>query len=202
MKCNCFFIPRLLFVMGILFLGSCKNDTSEKEIPENVNGSNKREFVSRESSDEEFHKFLDSIENYILTDYLTERDLRSISKDQRKFQVARIDLNSDGKPETLVNFVTPYFCGSGGCSMVLLDDNLQPITTFTGISPPVFVEPAVQKGWKTLIVHAAGNWRRLSYFNGSYPTNPSMVEPTASPPSKDATALFDSGKKAIATYTF
>ncbi|MFD1079553.1 DUF6624 domain-containing protein, partial [Longispora fulva] len=60
------------------------------------------------------------IRNYLTSEYLTANDLEIITQEQRKFQLFQIDLNNDGEKEVFVNFITPYFCGSGGCTILLL----------------------------------------------------------------------------------
>lgn len=186
----------VLVIMGLLIF-SCKNRESENSSTEPL------ELFDEDGpeNDPAFAKLLDRLENYILTDYLTERDLRVIPKDQRKFQLYQIDLNNDGKQEILLNFVTDYFCGSGGCNMVLLDDELRP-TEFTEMQPPIYAEVEIENGWKVLKVRSNGKWRKLIYEDGSYPSNPSLIGGSDNPPSKAATILFDNENSEVKTYTF
>lgn len=189
-----------IVLVGLIF-NSCKNQDSEKTSTETNKIVTEKGVVS-ESENVEYAKFLDKIENYILTEYLSERDLRTISKDQKKFQFRQIDLNNDGKKEIFINFVTSYFCGSGGCSVLLLDENLKPITEFSVTRTPIYVEETMKNGWRVLMVQSQGDWRKLIYENGSYPSNPSVVEISNDPPTENADILFDNDNEKLKTYTF
>ncbi|QAA82545.1 hypothetical protein EI546_12810 [Aequorivita sp. H23M31] len=193
-----------IFLLAAALLISCKETNSKSDKSELPSQKTERIIISdsEEDTSSEMKALLDRLENYILTDYLTERDLRVIPKDQRKIQLYQIDLNSDGRKEILLNFITSYFCGSGGCNMVLLNDELQPITEFTVMQTPIYVEDTFKNGWKVLKVHSEGKWRELEYKNGSYPSNPSVVAGSADSPSKTATILFDNENSEVKTYSF
>lgn len=190
-------VPIILVFVGVFF-GSCKDRDSIKTSTE-INKTLTEESVDPES---ELGKLLGKIENYILTEYLTERDLRRISKDQRKFQFHQIDLNNDGKMEILLNLPTSYFCGTGGCSVLLLTDQLNPITEFTEITTPIYVQEEIENGWKVLMVQSGGRWRKLIYEDDSYPSNPLEVEVSRDSPTKSADVLFDNDKEVVRTYPF
>ena len=190
-----------MFFAGLL-LTSCKNQNA-KETPAETDDIDTQEQIYVESEDEkEYVILLDKIENYILTEYLTERDLRSISKEQRKFQFHQIDLNGDGKNEIFINFVTSYFCGTGGCSVLLLNDHLEFITEFTVTRTPIYAEETTENGWRILMVQSEGKWRKLIFKNDSYPSNPSFVEISNDLPTKGAVVLFDNDNGKLKTYTF
>ena len=193
----------ILVFTGLAF-SSCKNQDSKKDSTE-TDKIEIEEPISQEAENEEQDEnaeLLDRLENYILTDYLTEADLRIISKDQRKLQIYQIDLNNDGKKEIFVNLASIYFCGTGGCTVLLLDDQLRPITEFTVTQTPIYVEETIENGWKVLMVQSEGNWRKLIYEDGSYPSNPSVAEISRSAPNKTAEILFDDTNGELKTYTF
>lgn len=189
-------VTTILIFTGLIF-SSCKNQDSEKSSTKTNN------MVAEETeSDVEKLKLLDKIENYILTEYLTERDLRTMSTEERKFQLYEIDLNNDGKKEFFINFVTPYFCGSGGCSVLLLSDQMEAITEFTVTRTPIYVEESMENGWRILMVQSEGKWRKLIYEDGEYPSNPSVVEINNSGPTEGANILFDNDQNNLKTFTF
>lgn len=132
----------------------------------------------------------EKIAHYISNDYLTPADLKVIGMNQRKFRYEQIDLNGDGKKEIFVSFFTPYFCGTGGCAMILLDNSLKPVARFTVTRPPVFVDSATQNGWKILYLKDGNQWKELMYENGKYPSNPSILPDTSKRPSDKAAILF------------
>ena len=41
------------------------------------------------------------------------------------FEVARVDLNNDGRLEVIVYYIAPGFCGSGGCHSYILEEALE-----------------------------------------------------------------------------
>lgn len=91
----------------------------------------------------------------------------------RKFIFSEQDLNGDGKNEIFVGTTGPYFCGSGGCTILLLGSDGKLVNRFTVIGYPVFVTNEKTHGWNNLVV-SSGNKKRLLKFDGQkYPTNPS-----------------------------
>ncbi|MDZ7613001.1 MAG: hypothetical protein U5K51_04295 [Flavobacteriaceae bacterium] len=80
----------------------------------------------------------------MVNDYL-KKDLPILSEEDRKFQYFSVDLNGDGKDEYFVNFMTSYFCGTGGCSVVLLDHESNVITNFSVMDNPIYAENAKTK---------------------------------------------------------
>ena len=63
----------------------------------------------------------------MINDHLKD-DIVAMTDSDRKFQMYKIDLNKDGKQEIFVRFLTPYFCGTGGCNFLLLDHEGEIIT--------------------------------------------------------------------------
>lgn len=97
-----------------------------------------------------------------------------IPEPSRKFMVFEYDLNEDGKTEILVGLTGPYFCGSGGCTFLLLNQEGRKVTGFTITDYPVIIAETKTKGWKDLILSSAGK-NHLMKFNGNgYPSNPSV----------------------------
>jgi hypothetical protein len=117
----------------------------------------------------------DKIGKYLTSSYLTEMDLSVISADQRMFQYTAIDLNGDKIDEIFVYLNSRYFCGTGGCTFLLLDKDLNLITQFTVTRTPILVSNKIENGWKKLYLRSNG-YREMVYniHNKSYPTNPSV----------------------------
>lgn len=193
----------IFLIFGGMIFQSCKNSDSEKTVVEiDEERGNDRIYFEGDIIEVGNEKFLDSIENYIIRDYLSERDLRSMTNAQRKFQIKRIDLNNDGKEEIFVNFTTTYFCGTGGCTVLLLSKNLSPITEFTVTKPPLYIEETMMNGWKVLMVQSDGKWRKLTFDDGTYPSNPSVAEISLEGPSESSEILFDVKNDSLRTYSF
>jgi len=171
----------ILFLSLTYLLMSCKNELQKydefnvKRALDSVsevisNEAIKPSFV-RQSTDQQT---ADSIASFLVNEYLKE-DLSFLTATDRKFQFYKIDLNGDGSDEIFVRFMTPYFCGSGGCTFLLLDQNNEIITRFSVTRAPIFVEPSKVNSWSLLLVKDAGVFKELTFQEGSYPSNPSVL---------------------------
>jgi hypothetical protein len=47
-------------------------------------------------------------------------DVQQVAGRKLEYTVAQADLNDDGRPDLLVQYLDAYFCGTGGCSTVLV----------------------------------------------------------------------------------
>ena len=197
-----------LLAMVLLVTVSCKEKPSEvkEEKPNEVEvvktetkvGNQEEEFVAQ-SVDDQLAK---NIKNFLINNYLKD-DLAVMNDSDRKFQMYKIDLNNDGNDEVFVRFLTPYFCGTGGCTFLLLDSKEKIITNFTVTNAPIFAEQTYKNDWQILLVRDAGVFKELVYKNGSYPTNPSLLEKAPyDAPSGHAEIMFDENFSNCKTYNF
>jgi len=115
---------------------------------------------------------------FISNQFLSDGDFRALDANDRKFQYEVTDLNGDGINEYLVWFSSPYFCGSGGCNLLILDKNFTLITNFTLTRPPVLVDLKTTNGWNDIILWSNGDYHRMKFNlkDKSYPSNPSVEE--------------------------
>ncbi|TMM29078.1 hypothetical protein FDT66_11870 [Polaribacter aestuariivivens] len=159
---------------------------------------------------DEDSKYMDFTENdelakkiatFFKEDYL-KSDVNILTENDRKFQLAEVDLNNDGKKEIFINFITPYFCGSGGCNMLLLDANFKIITKFSVMQTPLFLQKETTNNWKNMLIRSGESFRQLVYKNGKYPSNPSVVKKYPYSPSGHDWVLFDEQFSPSKTYTF
>ncbi len=113
-----------------------------------------------------------------------------------RYQYNRVDLNEDGRAETLVYLSGPTACGTGGCTALILEsegDRYRLVTQLSLVRPPVIVSEDKTWGWRNLILYVSGGGARPSYrqlrFNGStYPSNPSIQPELAIPSTVRGTA--------------
>jgi len=101
-----------------------------------------------------------------------------------RFVSATVDLNGDGKPETIVYLLGQEYCGSGGCSMLVLrqdqEEHYRIVTETTITRLPIRVLATRTNGWNDLAVTVAGGGIQTSHqarlaFNGrKYPSNPTV----------------------------
>ncbi len=110
-----------------------------------------------------------------LTNNLLKKDLNILTDDQREFQYESVDLNADGIDEYFVGFQNNYFCGSGGCTYLLIDKEGNLITKFTVSDAPFIVMPNKTNGWKDLLVSSDNSLHLLKFDGKSYPKNPSVA---------------------------
>jgi hypothetical protein len=101
-----------------------------------------------------------------------------------RFIAAFIDLNGDGKPEAIVYLMSSQWCGSGGCTTLVLErgSNSWRIVSEVSITwPPIRVLRMKFNGWRSVAVWVQGGGIQPGYegelrFDGkTYPTNPSMA---------------------------
>jgi hypothetical protein len=101
-------------------------------------------------------------------------DYNTMPPDARRFIFFETDLNDDGKNEIFVGFRGTEFCGSGGCTALLLSPDGKLITRFTVADYPFIVYSDKTLGWKNLVVRSGGSDRILKWNGTKYPSNPSM----------------------------
>lgn len=134
--------------------------------------------------------FKDDLDKNIIDDY------------SRKFIFFEYDLNDDGKTEIMVGFTGPYFCGSGGCSQLILDHEGNIITRFTVADYPVVIDTVKTNGWKDLIIYS-GRKNRIVKFDGkSYPSNPSVQPELKLIPGDGLTRALDFVNEPYPWFTF
>ncbi|WP_455169734.1 hypothetical protein [Aegicerativicinus sediminis] len=205
-------MKQLLILLVISIFIGCKNENSEatsvttNEIdqPEVSNESSSELKEVAENPEEESQEDImaANIRNFLSRDYL-KGDMDGLTEKDRKFQYAAVDLNGDGKDEYFIRFMSPYFCGTGGCSMVLIDHEANVITEFTVMEPPMWVENEMVNGWKTILIRSGGELKALTFNNGTYPSNPSVVKKAPyDAASGSAYIMFDEIFNPSKTFTF
>lgn len=195
-----------LFVVIISIITGCKKDTEKKVIVTPT--GQKTNIIPKKMPSIEYAEgttdaaIANKIKQYLTNDYL-KNDVEYMAKEDRKFQFQTIDLNNDGQQELFINFITNYFCGTGGCTLLLLDHNWKIITHFTVTSTPIMVEPNKEKKWPVLMVKDNGVWKDLIYKNGKYPSNPSFLSKSKfDAPSGHARILFSDEFSLAKTFNF
>jgi hypothetical protein len=112
------------------------------------------------------------------------------------------DLNDDGVLDAVVILSTSYWCGTGGCSMLILQG--QPDNTFRLVSvsslvrPPLTVSETRTNGWRDLILTVSGGGMpgkavALRFDGQRYPLNPSVQPELPANTPVNGTVLFPEG---------
>ena len=106
-----------------------------------------------------------------------------VSDKTTRYQAAFVDLNGDGTPEAIVYVTGGAWCGSGGCTTLVLTrtgSSYRVISKIPITRPPIRVLKTVSNGWRDISVWVQGGGIQQGYeaeltFNGkSYPANPSI----------------------------
>jgi len=98
-------------------------------------------------------------------------------------QTAQIDLNGDGHPDALVLLENPYWCGTGGCTLLVFkgtETGFEFVSRSSLIRSPVLVSETKSHGWRDLIVEVSGGGMApkrvaLKFTGSKYPLNPSTL---------------------------
>jgi hypothetical protein len=83
-----------------------------------------------------------------------------------RYIYTRFDLNEDGRPEVFVYLMGSFFCGTGGCTLMLFTptaSGYRLVNDFPISRPPVILSPSRTAGWHDLI--------RIESGGGAAPTN-------------------------------
>ena len=160
--------------------------------------SQEQEVYAPQSTNEQTAANLQNfLKNYTASDY------ENLTENDKRFQFYEVDLNDDGNKEIFVRFMGPYFCGTGGCTFLLLDKYAEIITRFTVTRAPIFIEQRKHNGWSLLLVKDSAVFKELVYENGSYPNNPSVLPKAPyDAPSGHAEVMFDENFALCKTFTF
>ncbi|MRM84171.1 hypothetical protein [Riemerella anatipestifer] len=194
-------IKNVLLPVAALVLFSCNTDKNKvTETPANDSISTVETPVADSLTTETNEALALRVKDYLNNSFLTKEDAKTITPEDKKFKLAQVDLNNDGKNEIFVHLTSSYFCGSGGCTVLLLQNDLKPITTFTVTTPPFWVQSKEENGWKVLSVQDREGWKTLTFSNGTYPSNPSLLDASKEPNKAEATEVLSETNTEV--YTF
>ena len=76
----------------------------------------------------------------------------SLEQDNLRYLSGSADLNSDGKAEHIVLLQDRYFCGSGGCSAYMFDNEGNVINRMSVTRTPIVLADSYSNGWQDFIV--------------------------------------------------
>ncbi|MEN2280516.1 hypothetical protein AAGF08_00160 [Algoriphagus sp. SE2] len=170
----------IALVFCCLWFG-CKDDKPGLEKVEEINSRSPKSDATPTTSSSQFTQDdqgnIRKLIGLTLNDVFKE-DMEKVILDSadRKYMYDQIDLNADGNKEILVGLAGPYFCGSGGCTLLLLTNHGDVITRFSVVKYPVFIDQESTNGWKNLILFSGSENRIVSFDEQNYPSNPSTLE--------------------------
>ena len=92
----------------------------------------------------------------------------------RKFIFFEYNLNGDSINEIFAGLTGPFFCGSGGCTIYLFNNDGTVLTRFTVADYPIVVSDSKTMGFKDLIIKSNGQNHLMKFDGKKYPSNPSL----------------------------
>lgn len=99
-----------------------------------------------------------------------------------RYSATFVHLKGDRSWQVIVHLSTPGYCGSGGCTTLILDatgDTFRLISKIPVTRLPILVMPSTSNGWKDIQVVVGGGGiprqkSTLSFDGKSYPENPTV----------------------------
>jgi hypothetical protein len=197
---------KFLIFLGIMVMISCQN--KEKPASKNIIKTIAEDTLSKTAAGTadlseappRDDKAVETIRKQLLV--LLKKDLPAMTKEDRYFYYEAYDLNNDKKNEYFVGFSNPYFCGSGGCSGYILNNDGSVINSFTVTDFPFFVANTSSEKFKDLIVKSGNTLHYLKMKNGKYPSNPSVQEKWKGNIPKESPVVLDIYAKKLEKYSF
>ena len=125
-----------------------------------------------------------------------------IDENSRQFIFFEFDLNEDGKKEIFVGLTGSYFCGSGGCTQLILDNQGNVISTFSVSGYPVIIDNSKTNGWKDLFIYSGSKNRIVKFDGKTYPSNPSVLPELKITPSDGLTRALNFINEPYAWFKF
>ncbi len=193
---------KILILIGILTLSSCQNKDNSKNIVKTIVQDTLSKTIggTADLSDAtpRDDKAVELIRKQL--NVLLKSDLPALTKDDRYFYYEEFDLNNDKKNEYFVGFSNSYFCGSGGCSGYILNNDGSVINKFTVTDFPISVTTSSTEKFYDLIFESGGKFHLLKMKSGKYPSNPSVQEIVKV--QKESTKVLDINSKKLEKYSF
>ncbi|WJS96607.1 hypothetical protein NYQ10_09120 [Flavobacterium johnsoniae] len=193
---------KILLLIGILALHSCQNKNDSKNIVKTIIQDTLSKTIggTADLSDapQKDDKAVELIRKQL--NVLLKSDLPALTKDDRYFYYEEFDLNNDKKNEYFVGFSNSYFCGSGGCSGYILNNDGSVINKFTVTDFPICVTTSSTEKFYDLIFESGGKFHLLKMKGGKYPSNPSVQEVVKV--QKESRKVLDVNSKKLEKYSF
>lgn len=120
---------------------------------------------------------------------------------KQHFFSSYIDLNGDGVQDAVAILAGQYWCGTGGCTMLVFKGQATAfslVSRSTLIRPPITASETKTNGWRDLIVEVRGGGATpkkvaLKFDGKKYPLNPSLQPSIPTTTSIKGTVLFPEG---------
>lgn len=170
--------PIISFLLIFLFLSACRETKSLEDL-QSITEILEEDTLSpspKPYTQDDQENIQRLIRLTLLDSYKEDIELGIVDSLSRRYNYVQVDLNNDTKKEILVGLIGPYFCGSGGCTVLLLTNHGDIITQFSVVKYPINIDTESTNGWSNLILHSGGEDRIVKFDGTSYPANPSTLE--------------------------
>lgn len=126
-----------------------------------------------------------------------------------RYAVSFVDLNGDQKPEAVVYLSGRWWCGSGGCPILVLrrkGASWNIVTKVTITRPPIRVLTNSSNGWHDIGVWVAGGGidpgyeAALEFDGNTYPNNPSVPPAKRLKTNVDGAVILPSLESGVSLY--
>lgn len=120
---------------------------------------------------------------------------------EQTFLADFVDLNGDSTPDAILILTGSYWCGTGGCTMLVFegeDKTFRFVSRSTPVRPPVTVSETKTNGWRDLVLTVSGGGMpaktvALKFDGKKYPLNPSVQTALPAEAATKGTVLFSEG---------
>jgi len=119
------------------------------------------------------------------------------------------DLNGDGKPEAIVQFTSRDWCGTGGCTILILQqkgETWKIVTRIIVAHAPIRVLNKIHKGWHSIGVLVCGGGiiecyeAELPYDGKTYAKNPTVPPARRSEGNQKGEVVISQDQKGVSLY--
>lgn len=195
---------KVLILVSILALCSCQNKNESKNIIKTIVQDTLSKTIggTADLSDAppRDDKAVELIRKQL--NVLLKKDIPAMTKEDRYFYYEEFDLNNDKKNEYFVGFSNSYFCGSGGCSGYILNNDGSVLNHFTVTDFPIYVTTSSTENFYDLLMKSGGLFHHIKLKNGKYPSNPSIEEKWKGDVPKESTKVLDVHDQKYEKYSF
>ncbi|MCI9843483.1 hypothetical protein [Flavobacterium pectinovorum] len=195
---------KILFLIAILAFYSCQNKNENKNIIKAIVQDTLSKTIGGTADVSDAPLKDDKAVRLIREQLqvLLKKDLPAMTKEDRYFYYEAFDLNNDQKNEYFVGFSNSYFCGSGGCSGYILNNDGSLINSFTVTDFPIYVTTIPTEKFYDLIMETGGKFHHIKFKNGKYPSNPSVQPEHKGDFPKESSKVLDIQGKKLERYSF
>lgn len=156
----------IIIVLCLFMTLSCGEKQNENNNPEDTIET--KTFILKDETEVRA-----KIVSFLTGDYL-KNDIDFMSESDRMYAYNLFDLNNDGVDEIFVGLISPYFCGTGGCTMLILNSDFTLNSKITVVDFPIYISSETTNGWNNLIIMSDEKYHIMKFDGSKYPHNPSI----------------------------